>query len=74
MKCIVDVTVGLHSKDVLRAQLRLRDERGMESNVRLLWGLPWSALHGARHAVLQRFRETCEKLLLFSVNLVTDAN
>ena len=61
MKRVVDITVGLHSKGVLRAQLRLRGERGMESNARPLWGLAWSTLHRVGHAVLPGFGEACEK-------------
>lgn len=68
-KSTVDVAVGLHSKDLLRARLHLRAECGTERNTELSWG-PC----GAGHAVLQGLEKATRCFLLFSVSLVTEAN
>lgn len=68
-KSTVDVAVGLHSKDLLRAWLHLRAECGMERNTELSLGLC-----GAGHAVLQGLEKAMRWFLLFSVSLVTEAN
>lgn len=68
-KSTVDVAVGLHSKDLLRARLHLRAECGMDRHTELSW---WAC--GAGHDVLQGLEKATRCFLLFSVSLVTEAN